>query len=712
MSRLIFENYSGSYQLRIENAEDLENIQLLDDARWAATSVPISSLNCDSVFLSYVDTDKNGRIRTDELKNAQGWLFHLLANRRRLSESSDVLILDDIDTGHPEGKKILAAARRILANLNLPEGREISLDKVRDVKSIMANAASNGDGIIPPDAAFDPDLTQFIDSVMETVGSTLDASGKAGICEKQVKIFFEEAKAYLDWKEKGKIPAGKKVANIMPWGKETPLAFELLTVIEEKIDQYFFQCAMVRFDERLAAQIRLRERELEKLDFSDKSMAEAYLKNAPLALPDPKGILYLDKVINPLYRDDLFRFEEKVLKRALGRLIKQLTEKQWQKVKSVFAPYRDWLKSKTGSQVEKLDEDKLRSYLQGTYRQRIDKLIAKDQSIAENLSQIHNLEKLILYQRWLIELTNNFVSFAHLYNPERRVLFEMGTLVIDGRQMTFTMKVLNREAHKKIAEKSFMYLLYLEIIAREDEDIKYEVVAAVTAGNVGRLHIGKRGIFFTTDGKEWDAEVVDIIENPISIWESVKAPFQQFTGFFKKQVEKFNQAHQTKIEKSLTQASPSGITRDLLLGGGLAIAALGSALAYITKALSQVKFVHILSMLGVIVAVLILPGMVIGFIKIRKRDMSVLLEASGWAVNAHLRLNAVLGRLFTHQPGLPRGARRRRRDVVARFAKKFGYSSLASRKLFLMVLIILSILTLVFFVFQYKEQSIFILNLN
>ncbi len=53
-----------------------------------------------------------------------------------------------------------------------------------------------------------------------------------------------------------------------------------------------------------------------------------------------------------------------------------------------------------------------------------------------------------------------------------------------------------------------------------------------------------------------------------------------------------------------------------------------------------------------------------GFAKIRKRDMSVLLEASAWAVNVHMRLNATLGRLFTHIPRLPEGARKERRDVV------------------------------------------------
>ena len=687
MSQLIFKNYGGSHQLRIQNAQDLEKIQVLDDAHWAATSVPINSLNCDYAFASYVDTDQNGRIRTDELKVAQAWLFRFLVNRSRLSEGTDVLNLSDIDTSHPEGKKLRVAAELILTNLNLPDAKEISLAQVRDVQSIMASAANNGDGIIPPEATTDPDLVQFIVSIMETVGSALDAGGKPGISEEQLKVFFHEAQGYLAWKAKGEIPKGDRTSEVMPWGAETPQAYELVVSLEEKIEQYFTQCAMVRFDERSAAQMQLRQKELEEIDFTDKSMMEARLKNAPLALPNPKGILELEAMLNPLYIERLFELKEKVLKRALGGSVKQLTEKQWDKVKAIFIPYRAWLEGKQGARVEKLGTDRLRTYLDGSYRHRTRELIAKDLAVADDLNQIHNLEKLILYQRWLMELANNFVSFANFYTPQRRSLIEAGILVIDGREMTFTMRVQDRQAHKKIAENSYLYLLYLEVTGRQDKDIKFEIVTAVTSGSAGGLRIGKRGIFFTIDGREWDAEVVDIVENPISPWESVKAPFKQFTGFIRKQIDKFSKSRQVKLEASVAAPSASGITRDLLLGGGIAIAALGSSFAYITKALSQVKPVHILGMLVGLAAFVLLPGMIIGFAKIRKRDMSVLLEASAWAVNVHMRLNVTLGRLFTHIPRLPEGARKERRDVVVQFVKEFGYSSLRSRRLAIVVLI-------------------------
>jgi len=672
MSRMICRNYGGSYQLRIQNAEDLEKIQVLDEVHWAATSIPTDSLNCDKVFIAYVDTDKNGRVRPAELKAAWSWLIQVLADRHRLSEGSDVLRLQDIDTHRPEGQKLHAAAEFILTNLNISGENEISLAQVRDVQSIMASAANNGDGIIPPEVTSNADLAQFITSIMDTVGSRMDACGKPGISEEELKKFSHEAETYLAWQAQGEIPKGHECTEIKPWGTETRKAYDLVRNLEGKMDQFFAQCALVKFDGRAAAQMQLREKELKEIDFTDTAKMIDRLKDSPLASPNPEGLLNFEEAINPLYVDSLFELKEKVLNRALGDALKQFNQNEWRKVKNIFCSYRIWLENKQGRKVEKLGQDQLRSYLEGSYREQVGELIEKDLAVANELNQMQNLEKLILYQRWLMVLANNFVSFADLYNPNARALFEMGTLVIDERQITFTMGVRDRQAHKKISQRSSMYLLYVEVTGRQDKDIKFEIVAPVTSGNSEGLCIGKRGIFFTVDGREWDAEVVDIVVNPISVWESVKAPFQKFADFARKQIEKMTKSSEEKAVSMASSASASGTARDLMLGGGLAIAALGSSFAYITQALSEVKPVQVLVALLGLAMVVLLPSIFAGFVKIRRRDMSGLLEASGWAVNVHMRLNMTMGRLFTHTPHLPKDARKERRDIITKFVKELG----------------------------------------
>ncbi len=696
---MICRNYGGSYQLRIQNAEDMEKIQVLDEVHWAATSIPTDSLNCDKAFIAYVDTDKNGRIRPAELKAAWSWLIQVLADRHRLSESSDVLRLQDIDTHHPEGQTLHAAAGLILTNLNILGKSEISLEQVRDVQSIMASAANNGDGIIPPEVTSKADLAQFITSIMDTVGSRMDACGKPGISEEELKKFFHEAETHLAWKAEGEIHKGHECTEILPWGIETGKAYDLVRNLEGKMDQYFAQCALVKFDERAAAQMQLREKELGEIDFTDTAEMMDRLKDSPLASPNSAGLLNFEEAINPLYVDSLLELKEKVLSRALGDSLERLNENEWREVKNIFCSYRAWLENKQGSEVENLGQDRLRSYLGGSYREQVSELIEKDLAVANELNQIQNLEKLILYQRWLMILANNFVSFADLYNPNARALFEMGTLVIDERQITFTMGVRDRQAHKKISQRSSLYLLYVEVTGRQDKDIKFEIVAPVTSGSSEGLCVGKRGIFFTVDGREWDAEVVDIVVNPIIVWESVKAPFQKIGDFVREQIEKMTKSSEEKAVAMASSASASGTARDLMLGGGLAIAALGSSFAYITKALSEVKPVQVLVALLGLAMVVLLPSIFAGFVKIRKRNMSGILEASGWAVNVHMRLNMKMGRLFTHTPHLPKDARKERRDIVGKFVKELGYNTSQSMRptTFILVFILLLLCLMLLF---------------
>lgn len=602
----------------------------------------------------------------------------------RIIAVSDLLRFEDINAGHPEGQKLRASAERILTELNASGAKEISLNQVRDLQTIIAGSVNNGDGVITPEAADDPDLARFIVTVMETIGSAADASGKPGISEEQLKTFLKEAEDHLAWKSRGEIPKGKDTTEIMFWGAATPQAYELVISLEDKIEQYFTQCAMVRFDERVAAQMKLQDKELAEMDFTDKEAMETRLKNGPLAPPNVGGILNLKGVINPLYVKRFSELKEKVLRRAA---VKELTREQWDKVKTIFAPYRAWIENKQGIRVEKLAADKLRTYIEGSYSKRVGKLIVKDLAVAEKLKDIHNVEKLILYQRWLMELANNFVSFANFYNPAVRSLFEEGTLIIDGREMTFTMRLQDREAHKKIAAGSYMYLLYVEITSHRGENIKFEIVTAVTSGDAGRLHIGKRGIFFSRDGQEWDAQVVDIVANPISILESIKAPFLQFASFIRNQIDKFGKSRQTKAGAAPLTTGSSSMARDLILGGSIAIAALGSSFAYITKTLSQVKPVHGMIAFAGIIVLILLPNAIIGFVKLRKRDLSAILEAAGCAINLHMRLGANLGRLFTHLPRLPEGSRKQRRDLVAGFVRKLGYSSYSLKRLLIIAFV-------------------------
>ncbi len=114
---MVFENYGGIFQLRLETAEDLASLGKLKESRWAATSAPVDCFRCDPAVLKCLDPDETGRIRTQYLKDAQECLFHFLSNREGATQQSDVLRLDDLDTTHSEGRKLQEVCEWILEEL-------------------------------------------------------------------------------------------------------------------------------------------------------------------------------------------------------------------------------------------------------------------------------------------------------------------------------------------------------------------------------------------------------------------------------------------------------------------------------------------------------------------------------------------------------------------------------------------------------------------
>ena len=694
LSPMVFRNYGTNFQLRMESAEDLAHIQELEEARWAATSTPVRSFLCDPGFLSYLDPRKTGRIRTDQVRSAQAWLFHMLADRGRLTEGTDVLRIQHIDTSHEEGRKMKRAIEFILEQLSESQRHQLSLAQVREFRAVYAKTVPNGDGVLPPESVDDPETAQLVGDVLQTVGGVEDLSGFQGIRHEELDEFLAKAKKLLAWEARGRSSEQGQGKSILPWDSDTPKAAQQVFDLDPKIEQFHGLCDLIRIDERAASRMQLQEEELRALDIADPKVVQARLAEAPLATPDAEGVLSLSGPLNPHYQARLRALGETVLKRALREPVDRLTRDAWRNVKEIFSAYRAWQDEKPNS-LGNLGEEKLRAYLDGPLPERVRQLIDEDRSVAEQLEMINVVEKLILYHRWFMGLANNFVSFPHLYDPDRRALFEMGTFVIDGRELAFTVRVEDRAAHRKIAENSHIFLVYAKLTDKRNDGEGFVIAAAVTAGDQRGIEIGKRGVFFDIAGKQWDAVVIDIAVNPISLWEAVKAPFKKASDLVTRQAEKFGAAQSQTLEnvtaekmEKIDRGEKAGPTpgtsttsmRDLLLGGGIAFAAVGSSLAFVIKTLSGIKFLNVLYVLLALAGVVTLASTLMGVAKLRKRDLSPLLEASGWAINLRMRLTRSLCRLFTRTPGLPKGSVKIRQDVLNQFAGRLGYKGLSWKK--------------------------------
>jgi hypothetical protein len=95
----------------------------------------------------------------------------------------------------------------------------------------------------------------------------------------------------------------------------------------------------------------------------------------------------------------------------------------------------------------------------------------------------------------------------------------------------------------------------------------------------------------------------------------------------------------------------------MLLGAGVALAAISSAFAFIVKTLTTMSALQIgLGALGIVLVVMV-PLSTVAVMKLRRRDLSALLEGCGWAINARMRLTRVQGRSFCVRKDYPRGAK-------------------------------------------------------
>jgi len=679
-----FDQLGRSYHLRIKTIDDVRHVLELDEAHWVAMSCPVNALHCDEVFLPLLDTDENGRVLTWELRDSIEWMLRVLKNYKGVEEQSQVLHLDTVNLDEADGRSITESAKKMLTRLNADDYTQISLDQIRQIKSQIESMPVSEAGVVLPEATDDEAIQNFLKDIVACLGGVPHPNGKNGVNRDMLNRFLGESQAYLVWRDKGLIPEGETETAVKPFGEQTAEIYAAYSSVREKIDRYFAQCRAVAFDPSLGGRFKTSSARLGETDFSDPEQIDKLLEESLIATPQAESVLPLDDQINPADRHRIQTLREKTLLPILGENPDQLTAEQWEQVTQKLSAFDSWLSGRVGQQIEQLGVDKLREYQNTALKEAVEALIAQSNTTAFVLDNIRLTEKLVLFQWLMIRLLNNFVSFPHLYDPKKRALFEMGTLVMDARRFNFSVKVENQKSHAVVTKNGNMSVLYVEITSKlHPEPIILAV--PVTSGGIGNLSVGKRGIFIDLENKLWDARVTQIIENPISLREAVVAPFKRLGAVITGKIESMTTVAEKKLDKvgastfdqvhtqataaasGEQQAKPAATTPtastqgggpgSLLAGGGIAVAALGSATAYIARTVEMLAEPHIILfvVLGAILSVLI-PTTIVAWLKLRRRDLSSILEGGGWAINAHMRLTWKQSRFFTQRPAYPVGS--------------------------------------------------------
>ncbi len=644
----------------LESGEDLRALPQLDQKLWVALSCPVKGIDLDEKTLQLIDTDGDGRIRAPELLAAVNWAIARLKNPGVLLRQ-DVLAIDSINPDSPEGQVLVACARRVLSRLGRENANTLSAEEIGDIAKIFAASPLNGSGIIPPEASEDPAVQALIKDIIECTGGTAGRTGSHGVTAAQVETFFAELTAYLAWIEQS---SSKEVAVL---GEATDAAVAAIRAVREKIDDYFARSALAAFDARAAGALNRSENDYQAFSAKNLTTNMDEIAAFPLARIEPDRPLPLLEGVNPAWAQALATLHSAAVAPIFGATKTTLTAREWKDLVAGFAPYETWLGAKSGGIVEKLGVQRLRTIAAGVERAALTQLIERDQALAPEFNAVHDLERLVRYQRDLSTLLRNFVNFADFYSPDRSAVFQAGTLYLDSRSAELCIRV---DGPNPLAAMSKACIAYC---ACTRGGATMNIAACFTQGDSDYLFVGRRGVFYDRKGQDWDAVITQIVDNPISLRQAFFSPYKKFVRMVEEQVAKRAAAAEAESSSRVAAAAentanidkaakppaaqPKKIDVGTVAALGVAVGGITAAFGTILGAFLGLGFWMPAGILGIMLAISG-PSMLIAAIKLRQRTLGPILEGSGWAVNGRVKINVPLGSALTELPKLPPGSER------------------------------------------------------
>ena len=283
------------------------------------------------------------------------------------------------------------------------------------------------------------------------------------------------------------------------------------------------------------------------------------------------------------------------------------------------------------------------------------------------------LRKLLLLHRDFYRLLRNFVTLEDFYDTKQGVVasFQCGTLIIDQRACRLCIRIHDMPKHDMQAPASGIYLLYCDCESKKLGK-KMQIVAAMTQGEIKNLSVGKNGVFYDNDGNDYDATVIKIIDNPISIRQAFWTPYRKLGNWIQEKINKSaaekdaavmsdvtTKAENVKVEEvgkvadSKAQAFDIAKFAGIFAAIGMALGMIGTALVAVFAGLAKLHWWQLLIVFVAILLVISGPSMIMAWLKLRRRNLAPVLNANGWAVNADAIISVIFGRTLTEQVAFP-----------------------------------------------------------
>lgn len=658
-----FTTIGGVTRVCIDNGQAIAHLDELDQKLWTVLSCPVDGVVLDKKTLSILDTNADGRIHVNEMVAAAKWLTKIINDSDLLLKKDNFIPLSAFNEDDVEGKQLKASAIQILKNLGL-EKDSISINDTADSIAIFSKTQFNGDGVITDFSTDDAELKAIIADCISATGGTMDRSGDNGITADQLEQFYAALEQYKAWKD----AAGEAE---FPYGDNTEAALQACLAVKEKIADYFMRCKLAAFNSETTAKLDATADRIAAISDKDLSLCNDEIALYPLARVTAAGELPVSEGLNPAWQSAMANLKALVLDVDYPNA-QFITETEWNSILSKFAAYTAWKSSKAGDIVEKLGYDRVAELLDSNKKEALLAVVAEDKALEGEANSIDAVDKLLHLYRDYYSLLCNFVTFSEFYKPKSKALFLAGNLFIDQRCCELCIKVPDMAKSAASSGLSGMYILYCDCVAKHSA-AKMTIAAIITDGDINDLRVGKNAIFYDRDGKDWDATVVKIVDNPISIRQAFFSPYRKMAEAVENTINKFAAEKDAKIMKDATtkiSAAPATAAAGtapaevkppfdiakfagIFAAIGMAVGALGTALASIFDKFIDLSVWQVLVVLLVIMLIISGPSMLMAKMKLRKRDLSPLLNANGWAMNAKVKVNVKFGATLTKLAKIP-----------------------------------------------------------
>lgn len=651
-----FSTVGGVTRVNIESGQDILHLDELDRKLWTALSCPLKNLEIDEKTMTMLDTNGDGKIHIEEVVAASKWLTKVINDPELLLKREAFIPFTAFNTSNEEGAHLLETSKQILENLGL-EKNEISVADVSDSIAIFAKTRFNGDGIITENSADDEAVKALIKTVIDCMGGVTDRSGDPGIDTDKIEAFYTALADFKAWKEAG--DADKD--NIFPYGDDTAAALAACMAVKDKIDDFFMRCKLASFNTDSVAVLDVSSAKIGEISGNNLAASTDEIATYPLARVNAEHKLPLGNEVNPAWAGAMATLKALVIDKEFKKA-EYLTEEQWAGIMAKFNAYNAWMGAKAGAAVEGLGYDTAKTILEENKKDALLDLIAQDKALEAKSNAIDQVDKLLHLYRDFYTLLTNFVTFSDFYSPEKRAIFQAGTLYIDERACDLCVKVNDMGAQGTMAPLSNMYILYCDCTCKSKPG-SMTIAAVVTDGDVGAIMVGKHAVFYDRD-VGWNATVTKIIENPISIRQAFWSPYRKMARSVEDMI---NKRAAEKDAKVMADANSKIDNANLPADGQKAevkppfdiakfagiFAAIGLALGLVASAIGGLfawlglHWYHWVIMFAAIILIISGPAMIMAWLKLRKRNLAPVLNANGWALNQRILVNTKFGATLT-----------------------------------------------------------------